>query len=387
MFASYGYPRHSFGAGRCGGGFGFFSPTSRYDEEAYAYEQYRRRQAELAHLERARQIRAAREEAYLREVARRQQEQEASSYPRLVSLAATDEVSQFAIRKERARRQDPLVEVVFSDGSHRLAPLSWVRQQRERSPSPPHAHDTALQTPAPVHGPHDVVIEPRPRDPLTLDEAATMVQRFLRRHLHLRQVAHVRDTFSALRQSFAATPAARDPSTLVFLADAETPKLAFNTPANKDVQLYEEELVRLLTKLDGIESHGDDGVKKARKGLAVEIEEALSGLDQLKAFGWDAQRHSEVAQPQPDEATVEPAVEQVHPEPADLIDTDMEDGADATDHASLKAPVEASPEATPVEAPAEASVEAPGQVAETKETESVASSTFPRLARLLALRL
>lgn len=340
---SYGYPRHCspFG-GYFGpqqprhqrssyGGAGYpFGPSDEDDERAYAYEQYRRRQAQEQEIRRQRQAQREEQEkqAYLREVARRRAEQEAyevSLYPARDSHVAEPDAtdSQNALQAEHARRQqarrqradDPLVRVVLPDGRRATVPLSWVDKIRakhgqtvareaERSPSPPAEHDEAL---APTLEAQDDVTVDSASDTeseseapkttaLTPEFAATILQRVVRRFLHLKKLRSIQSSFDALRDEFAASPAAENPSTLVFASRAtststenEVPRLAYNTPANRPLQSYEEALTRLLIQLDGVESGGDREVKKRRKGLVLDVERALEGLENLKKQGWTVQ--------------------------------------------------------------------------------------------------
>lgn len=68
----------------------------------------------------------------------------------------------------------------------------------------------------------------------------------------------------------------------------ETPSLAYTGP-NTAVHAYENGLVGLLTRLDGIESHGISMIREARRRLVVRVEKELEGLDERKWELWRAQ--------------------------------------------------------------------------------------------------
>lgn len=68
-------------------------------------------------------------------------------------------------------------------------------------------------------------------------------------------------------------------------ASVESPKLAFNS-VNAPVHAYEDGLMKLLIKLDGVESGGDARIRDERKRLVRSVEAELSRLDEWKASRW-----------------------------------------------------------------------------------------------------
>ncbi|KAG8737289.1 hypothetical protein FRC10_008379 [Ceratobasidium sp. 414] len=100
-------------------------------------------------------------------------------------------------------------------------------------------------------------------------------------------VADILSKFSSLKSSFIL------PTTLDFLPSPEgvstsTPKLAY-TPNNAPLHQYEHLLTSLLTQLDAVESYGDMGVRKARRGAVRKIEKELEELDGKKVHKWRGQ--------------------------------------------------------------------------------------------------
>lgn len=79
------------------------------------------------------------------------------------------------------------------------------------------------------------------------------------------------------------TASFKPPQTIVFspAATYSNPTLAFDAK-NKPLLAREDELVKLLTRLDAVESAGDDGIRKRRKEIVLEVEEELARLDQFK---------------------------------------------------------------------------------------------------------
>lgn len=64
------------------------------------------------------------------------------------------------------------------------------------------------------------------------------------------------------------------------------PKLAY-TPRNRPFLEQLRKLESLQEKLDGIDSHGDQGVRKARKETGAFIERALADMEWAQAMFWD----------------------------------------------------------------------------------------------------
>ncbi|KAH7345718.1 hypothetical protein B0J17DRAFT_713267 [Rhizoctonia solani] len=128
-------------------------------------------------------------------------------------------------------------------------------------------------------------------------------------------------------------------------------KLAY-TPNNAPLHGYEHALTGLLTRLDAVESYGDDGVRRARKEAVKTIERALERLDEMKAE--IRKRASEpepkVTEPVEAETSVDPVYVPL-PEDCDMEDAEME-GAPETitsgelpvaDQLSTSAPTDSDP--------------------------------------------
>jgi hypothetical protein len=74
-------------------------------------------------------------------------------------------------------------------------------------------------------------------------------------------------------------PATRSPSPVPSLSgDGESAQLPF-TSRNKPIHVYEHALNGLLTKLDAVESNGDEEVRRRRKEVVIEIEKALEDVE------------------------------------------------------------------------------------------------------------
>lgn len=103
------------------------------------------------------------------------------------------------------------------------------------------------------------------------------------------------DSISALRADLESHQTAfTSPSVLTFQsttpADStpSTPPLSYGK-SNTAFLAYEDYLVSLLSKIDAIESHGDEAVKQARKELVRRVEKELDRLDELKDAEWERQ--------------------------------------------------------------------------------------------------
>jgi hypothetical protein len=83
------------------------------------------------------------------------------------------------------------------------------------------------------------------------------------------------------------------PSQLSFQPKAtiSSPKLSFDS-INAPVLAYDDYLVGLLTRLDGIQSEGNEIVRRTRKEIVRSVEAELEMLDQKKAEAWQKQHLS-----------------------------------------------------------------------------------------------
>ncbi|KAI0688014.1 hypothetical protein BC835DRAFT_340371 [Cytidiella melzeri] len=257
-------------------------------------EEERRRRRLLEEEERRRfQLQREAEERERRrleeDLLRRQQQSRESMFP-LEDL--------FGLRLPRtAQSQD----TPFSRRSRTMSPGKCARPMPPAaSPSP--VERTASRSPprqqVPIHTPGSPAARPVPaqreqpnkpqsRQPPTEQEidAATKIQSIWRRHRALRTIAEHAAKFAQLQKAFT-LPSTLEytapgssihshhhisvpvPSELSSLAEdgneGQVPRLAY-TPTNAPVHMYDEELARILTALDGIQSGGDDLVRKRRR--------------------------------------------------------------------------------------------------------------------------
>ncbi|KIO28915.1 hypothetical protein M407DRAFT_21992 [Tulasnella calospora MUT 4182] len=93
----------------------------------------------------------------------------------------------------------------------------------------------------------------------------------------------IQSRFDALKSSFVF------PATPQFESAAATssgvPRLSYSS-SNSSVHEYENELTKLLNKLDAVESDGAESIRGARKALVVAIEKELDNLDEEKNTAW-----------------------------------------------------------------------------------------------------
>lgn len=159
--------------------------------------------------------------------------------------------------------------------------------------SPPPASSNASASPAPSPAePVDASAPAPTADETTEDTSAADRQAAL-------------DSISALRRELESHQSAfTSPSILTFqpspTADStpSTPPLAYGK-SNTAFLAYEDYLVSLLSKIDAIESHGDEAVKQARKELVRHVEKELDRLDELKDAEWERQSQQSAAASSP----------------------------------------------------------------------------------------
>jgi len=104
-------------------------------------------------------------------------------------------------------------------------------------------------------------------------------------------VSGILETFTSLSSNFTF------PLRLEFIPapSSDSPKLAY-TPVNAPLHQYEHMLTGLLTRLDAVESFGDEAVRKVRKEAVKRIEKELEELDRRKMEEWKRQSAT-VAEP------------------------------------------------------------------------------------------
>ncbi|CAE7203624.1 unnamed protein product [Rhizoctonia solani] len=140
-------------------------------------------------------------------------------------------------------------------------------------------------------------VPPMPAEPASHDASASVTDAMAESSNPEVQRSHsavsdILKSFSDLKTSFTF------PNKIDFLnspgdSDAVTPKLAY-TPNNAPLHQYEHLLTGLLTKLDAVESYGQESIRKARKDAVRLIEQELEELDIKKLQAWREQFKGDV---------------------------------------------------------------------------------------------
>jgi hypothetical protein len=130
--------------------------------------------------------------------------------------------------------------------------------------------------------------QPAPNAEAAVDQSGSLETESARSHS---AVSDILKSFSDLKSGFVF------PNKLDFLTPpgdvtVPAPKLAY-TPNNAPLHQYEYLLTGLLTKLDAVESYGQEAIRKARKDAVKQIEQELEELDVKKLQEW--RRQSEAA--------------------------------------------------------------------------------------------
>ncbi|KAG8950600.1 hypothetical protein FRC03_012796 [Tulasnella sp. 419] len=198
-------------------------------------------------------------------VSYRQKSEETPSPERTESFdpqAFSDFISQFVFSAL------PQPDVAGSSSSTRS---SGTRFTYRSTPSPA----SPVKTPSPSKASPDQV----PQVPKETPE--------LRRTASLDSISGLQARFDSLKATFTF------PSNLEFDSHDSTPTLLYNSN-NAPFSKYENDLTRLLTKLDEVESNGDENIREVRKRLVRSVEAELDSLDKKKAGLWEASKKSEV---------------------------------------------------------------------------------------------
>ncbi|GAA5854874.1 hypothetical protein JCM8547_004104 [Rhodosporidiobolus lusitaniae] len=149
----------------------------------------------------------------------------------------------------------------------------------KRTPQPPRPD----RRPPPSQ-PHSSQPSPSPRpSPASAPPAEPQDPRFN----SLQQLDLLRQKLDSLLSSFSPPP----PSTLTFTPTSTSlsPKLAF-TSENAPVHAYEEALTKLLVELDGVDSLGEEEIRKRRKGMVKEVEGELERVErEVRRGAWEVQ--------------------------------------------------------------------------------------------------
>ncbi|CAG8762121.1 17026_t:CDS:1, partial [Acaulospora colombiana] len=182
----------------------------------------------------------------------------------------------------------------------------------------------------------------------------------------LAEISSINRAFSSLKNTFTFPS-----GPLERLAGSDLPRLAYNS-TNASIHAYEHALSELLSKLDGIESHGFKGVREARKQLVVKIERELEDLEKQIAERLAGSASPAVAATSIPIESASPITTTIEVS-APVVDTEMKDDtaskAPATEgyDVEFEEPVVSVSEPTPaVEVTVETPVEQP--VTESNET-------------------
>jgi len=108
----------------------------------------------------------------------------------------------------------------------------------------------------------------------------------------------IQTAFDTLKADFVFPGAVEfsDSTTSTIQGEGPTPKLLYNR-ANAPLLHYESELIKLLTKLDAVESGGAESVRGARKALVLAIEKELDELEGAKNAAWARKKDEESVTP------------------------------------------------------------------------------------------
>ncbi|CAE7056090.1 unnamed protein product [Rhizoctonia solani] len=292
----------------------FYNP---YEELAMQQELQRRRQIE-AYLRRQREA---------EEMERRRREYEAAVRAEYERRRQTEFQRQRAeLQRRRQGQQANGRHSMYDGGLESLFDALYGGQPRARGRKQEDDQSgiTAQNTPtssARSPSPTPVPAEPTPTasDPIPESELNQEEPQVDTAPSHA-AIQSILSSFSQLQSEFTF------PIQLDFLPNSS--KLAY-TPNNAPLHGYEHALTGLLTRLDAVESYGDDGVRKARKEVVKTIEKELERLDGVKAEAW-----KRTNKPAPVEADVDPASVPL-PEDEDMEDISESEKLPATDQRTV----------------------------------------------------
>ncbi|KAI0369259.1 hypothetical protein BV20DRAFT_968119, partial [Pilatotrama ljubarskyi] len=165
-------------------------------------------------------------------------------------------------------------------------------------------------------------------------------------------------------------PSAALPSPSLSAADQHedpfkhVPKLAY-TPTNASLHAYEEELNRILSALDAVESRGDAGVRAARRELARMVEREAERVERWRGVVWNwwTGRQAQSLQEQPQQ-------EQSEPEQPSVPTSEPEAPVDQADTAPKEQEMQVEPPEQPLEQPSQ----------QPMDTEPVTEESIPKVA-------
>ncbi|KAH7345727.1 hypothetical protein B0J17DRAFT_48151 [Rhizoctonia solani] len=304
----------------------FYNP---YEELAIQQELQRRRQME-AYLRRQREA---------EEMERRRREYEAAvraEYERRREAAELERLRQAELQRHRQAQQLCGRHSMYDGGLESLFDALYGGRRRawEESRSNIPEQDRPAHTAAPSTTPSPFPVPttsstPAPvstsSEPEPTAEPEFEVEPQVDTAPSHAAVQSILSSFTTLRSEF------KFPTQLDFLPGSS--KLAYTTN-NAPLHGYEHALTGLLTRLDAVESYGDDGVRRARKEAVKTIEKELERLDEMKAETWNRASEPETEVSEPVETSVDPAYVPL-PEDCDEEDAEMEGVVDMVNSEGL----------------------------------------------------
>ncbi|KAG8882375.1 hypothetical protein FRB98_003755 [Tulasnella sp. 332] len=182
----------------------------------------------------------------------------------------------------------------------------------------------------------------------------------------------IQTQFDALKADFTFPAVIEfDPSSDATTTSNPPPKLLYNQ-MNAPVLHHESELIKLLTKLDAIESGGAESVRGARKALVLAIEEELSKLDSMKHEAWNKSKVGEISASESGDVEEEEETETSAAVEDELVGDSSVAAVEAEDQAVVaNGPVE------------DTSNVDPNPMTEAPESEELQPATDPRVGTLV----
>ncbi|KAJ3413384.1 hypothetical protein HDV05_008095 [Chytridiales sp. JEL 0842] len=278
-----------------------------YQEEV---ERERQRKRALAELRRQREIERREEEVrrvlggYLRELAAAAQQQQQQ-----------EEEEEYG-EEERDEEDEEMPDLVEEDPVDKPPQPFKVRQiqiDEDRAPSPT-LFTFNTSTTATPHTPNNTPTPPS--TPLPSQEkqhdAATKIQSWYRTsrtsRSNLSKLSELSSQLAALVPSNPTERSAHLESlTTNIEIDPTTSKLRFGAKGNKDILGLEETLTRIMLAADGVESHGCEKVRDARRKLVGEVQKVLEEVEEVREKAVKGRLHPEVEEKE--EKEVETVVE------------------------------------------------------------------------------
>ncbi|BGP24602.1 bcl-2 associated athanogene 3-like protein [Rhodotorula toruloides] len=223
----------------------------------------------------------------------------------------------------------------------------------EPVPSPSTSPSPAAVPPSTTPKPAEAVDEPAPAPSAEETSEATSG---VDRQSALDAISALRADLESHQSAFVSPPELTFQSSMAPDSTPSTPPLSYGK-SNTAFLAYEDYLVSLLSKIDAIESHGDEAVKQARKDLVRHVEKELDRLDELKDVEWERQSQRSSAVASPTHSDVEEEIAQPQAS-SGSTGHKMESNAPAVDAAAdYASPETVSPSTEPIDQPTATSPE------------------------------